>query len=351
MDHCTDADSGARDQSRRPTTADGTAGAVSERELELALGVARALASGFDVRRHVCDAARAGADADWAAFVERDDDELIVTAADGLPDVVVRERLDAGVGGVGRAFASGQLRFSGDTRADAVLDARLLDATGSGAILHQPLRHGGETLGVLVVGWRSPRRRPPLAVRRLLELLALHAVVAIEREVLVERLAGEARTDALTGLANRRAWEEAAPRELGRAARHGLAATLALIDLDDFKQLNDRHGHAAGDALLRDVADRWRGALRDADLLARFGGDEFALLLVPSAAESAETIVRRMLEQLPRGVTGSAGIVAAAGDADGPRLLRRADEALYAAKAAGKGRIVAAPPAAQATSR
>ncbi|MDW5592940.1 sensor domain-containing diguanylate cyclase [Conexibacter stalactiti] len=325
-------------------------------ELELALGIARQLATGSDVRRQVCDAARAGAGADWAALVEREGEALVITAADGLLEGVVRARIEPGTGGVGRAFASGQQRFSADARADGVLDARLVHATGTGAVLHQPLRHGGETLGVLAVGWSRPRRRPPLAVRRLLELLALDAAIAIEREQLVARLAAEARTDALTGLANRRAWEESAPRELSRAARHGLSVTLALIDLDDFKQLNDTHGHAAGDALLRAVAARWRAALRDADLLARFGGDEFALLLVPSAAESGETIVRRLLERLPDGVTCSAGIVAAAGSADGSRLLQRADEALYAAKAAGKGRIVAAGPAgpvaaAQATSR
>lgn len=104
----------------------------------------------------------------------------------------------------------------------------------------------------------------------------------------------EARTDQLTGLANRRAWEESAPRELGRAARHGLSATLALLDVDDLKRLNDTQGHAAGDALLRAVAVRWRAQIRDADLRARVGGDEFALLLVPSQEESGATVVERL---------------------------------------------------------
>ncbi len=222
-------------------------------------------------------------------------------------------------------------------------------------MLHQPVCFAGSVVGVLVVGWRAPRRRPAVALWQLLELLALDAAIALERDALVARLAVEARTDPLTGLANRRHWQEQAPRELRRAARHGLAATVALIDLDDFKRFNDSNGHAAGDGLLRAVATGWRAQLRESDLLARVGGDEFALLAVASAGEREGIVVERLRAALPVGASCSAGWVAATGDVDLAQLTFRADAALYRAKRAGKGRVAAADPltpeAAQTTSR
>ncbi|MDO8186347.1 GGDEF domain-containing protein [Conexibacter sp. JD483] len=319
-----------------------------------ALAVARMLATGADPRATICDAARRVAAADWTALVERDEDALRITAAEGLCQGVLRGAIGLERSGSGHAFASGDARFSPDAAADPLLDQRLVAATGSGAVLHQPVRHSGSVVGVLVVGWAQPRRRPEASLWRLLELLALYAAIALERDSLVATLAVEARTDPLTGLANRRHWQDQAARDLRRASRHGLAATLALIDLDDFKRFNDTYGHAAGDELLRTTAANWRAQLRESDLLARVGGDEFALLAVANVGEDLDVVVERLRAALPPGASCSAGWVAAGGDVDLDQLTIRADAALYRAKGAGKGRVAAADPlmpGAQTTSR
>jgi diguanylate cyclase (GGDEF)-like protein/PAS domain S-box-containing protein len=152
----------------------------------------------------------------------------------------------------------------------------------------------------------------------------------------------QARTDPLTGLANRRQWDERLGVELARAARDGRPLCVAALDLDRFKPYNDRHGHQAGDRLLREGTVAWRGVLRGSDLLARQGGDEFALLLPDCDLECAQSIVTRLQGLTPGGDEGigcSAGLVRwEAGEAP-DALLARADAALYAAKAAGRGGI------------
>jgi diguanylate cyclase (GGDEF)-like protein len=159
---------------------------------------------------------------------------------------------------------------------------------------------------------------------------------------LLERLRDLARTDPLTGLANRRLWDERLAIELARAERYGRALCVAAIDLDRFKPYNDRFGHQAGDALLREASAAWRGALRAADMLSRLGGDEFALLLPDCDVDCARGIVERLRVLTPGaedGVGCSAGLVRWEAGESADALLARADEALYAAKAAGRGGI------------
>jgi diguanylate cyclase (GGDEF)-like protein len=149
---------------------------------------------------------------------------------------------------------------------------------------------------------------------------------------LSERVRRQAETDPLTGLLNRRAFVAAAEREHELAARTGADLAVVLIDLDDFKAINDRDGHAAGDRLLADLGTAWQGALRPADVLARHGGDEFALLLPATSADGAEHLVERLRAAHP--MTWSAGA------ADWPRgapldaALARADARLYEVKRA-----------------
>jgi diguanylate cyclase (GGDEF)-like protein len=117
---------------------------------------------------------------------------------------------------------------------------------------------------------------------------------AAEISRLVSRLEGLARTDPLTGVPNRRVWEEELPRELERARRMGTGLCLAMIDLDNFKDYNDRHGHQAGDLVLKEAASAWRTEVRSTDLLARYGGEEFVLLLPACALDDAVQIVERL---------------------------------------------------------
>jgi diguanylate cyclase (GGDEF)-like protein len=166
-------------------------------------------------------------------------------------------------------------------------------------------------------------------------------------------LADLARRDSLTGLANRRAFEEALQREVARARRAGSALGLLVMDIDDFKRVNDTHGHAAGDRVLAEVAVRSQRALRVEDLLARVGGEELAALLpgatLAAAVEVAERIRHAIAASaIPAGpasvsVTVSLGCAALGADERDAAFLARADARLYDAKRAGKNRVEWAP--------
>jgi diguanylate cyclase len=170
-------------------------------------------------------------------------------------------------------------------------------------------------------------------------LWLLAQVGALYREV--GRLA---RTDSLTGVPNRRAWDEELPRELARAARSGQPVCVALLDLDHFKRYNDRHGHQAGDRLLKEAAAAWQAAVRKTDLVARYGGEEFAILLPDCGLDDAVEIAARLRTAQPEG-TCSLGVAQWDGREDVTALVARADRALYAAKEAGRDRVHADAPA------
>lgn len=151
----------------------------------------------------------------------------------------------------------------------------------------------------------------------------------------LERLAS---TDSLTGLPNRRIWEDALPRELARSVRTGSPVAIAILDLDHFKYYNDTHGHQGGDLLLKEIAALWPGELRDSDLLARYGGEEFALLLPDCGTADVGPVVEKVRLATPAGVTTSAGAAVWDGIEEAEALIRRADQALYAAKRGGRDR-------------
>jgi diguanylate cyclase (GGDEF)-like protein len=163
-----------------------------------------------------------------------------------------------------------------------------------------------------------------------------------QREMLERRLERIAHTDVLTGLPNRRAWDEALHRELGRADRTGAPVCVALLDLDRFKDFNDMHGHQAGDEHLAEVAIRWRGGLRVPDLIARYGGEEFAVILTDTGLDRATAVVERLRGSVPRDETVSSGVAEWDRSESGAELVARADRALYSAKRAGRDRAMAA---------
>jgi diguanylate cyclase (GGDEF)-like protein len=167
--------------------------------------------------------------------------------------------------------------------------------------------------------------------------IVLAATTAVLTEIqgrLADQLRQVAATDPLTGLANRRAWETEAGRALSHAARTGEPVTIAILDLDAFKQVNDREGHGAGDALLRDVAARWTHELRQPDLLGRYGGDEFVLCLPDTDSEGALEITRRLRESHP--FAWSAGLSTARDGDTLSSVLGRADADLYLKKRGGR---------------
>ncbi len=180
--------------------------------------------------------------------------------------------------------------------------------------------------------------------------LAGQAVVALENARLHQIVERQALVDVLTGLANRRQGEEALVAELARAQRHGGSVGLILVDLDDFKSINDRYGHPTGDLVLRAFADTLRETLREIDVAARWGGEEFAVVLPGSDLEGTAQVADRLRSALADRsiasldgdliqVTASFGAAASDGHGEVDELVEAADDALYRAKRAGKNRV------------
>lgn len=201
--------------------------------------------------------------------------------------------------------------------------------------LWQPIMRDSVPVGVLAFYWREvPSKEAPIAT--LASLLATEAGVTLERIELLTRLESIARTDDLTGLPNRRAWEQEVPRELVRARRERRPFCVAMIDLDHFKEFNDERGHQAGDRFLKQAAAAWGDELRATDFLARYGGEEFALALPNCEPEAAWEVAERLRAAMPDGGTCSIGIASWDGEESAPELLGRADTALYDAKRRGR---------------
>jgi diguanylate cyclase (GGDEF)-like protein/PAS domain S-box-containing protein len=165
------------------------------------------------------------------------------------------------------------------------------------------------------------------------------------------RIRHEAVHDPLTGLANRTLLRDRLEHALARSEREGIATGVMFLDLDNFKQVNDAYGHASGDAVLVELAGRLRAAVRPADTVARFGGDEFVVVCEAVDEHSALALGERLREAIrlpllvagaPHELSASIGVALGGGTPDG--LLARADAALYRAKARGRGRVEIAPP-------
>jgi diguanylate cyclase (GGDEF)-like protein len=169
----------------------------------------------------------------------------------------------------------------------------------------------------------------------MIALIEQEAAAESERAELLSRLTDLASTDALTGLPNRRTWDVS----LTEALANGEPFVLAMLDFDHFKSFNDSLGHPAGDRLLKESAAAWREELRAGDILARIGGEEFALLLPKCAPEDALMVVDRLRQRVHGEQTCSAGVVVHEPGESAETLMARVDEALYEAKAAGRDRV------------
>src|SRR5690606_2980145 len=163
----------------------------------------------------------------------------------------------------------------------------------------------------------------------------------------------QSRVDALTGVANRRQFDERFDLALRRMQRHPASLALLCLDIDRFKAINDGHGHAAGDAMLQAFAARLLACVRDTDLVARLGGDEFVILLEDVEASGAESLARKVVATMAKPfdvgagvleVTTSIGIACTTRQVDAAALMAQADAALYAAKHAGRNRYHIATP-------
>jgi len=195
--------------------------------------------------------------------------------------------------------------------------------------------HSGETY-ILYVDGSNERTASAWSVASLQEL-ATHAAFALERLRMSGELERLAMHDPLTGLFNRRALMDRLHVELATFRRTRTALAFAMIDVDDFKRINDTRGHAGGDEALKTIAAILQSETRETDVAARFAGDEFSLIMPRSDAAAVDAVMTRVYAALAaHGLACSIGIAFARKDQEREQLISRADEAVYAAKAAGK---------------
>jgi diguanylate cyclase (GGDEF)-like protein len=292
-----------------------------------------------------------------AVFVSRPDGKLALADAFGLPETLGRGfEVSLGEGPVGEVGKTRRewRRESGDSGGAEASHAPRDPATQAGlrADLAVPILAGHRFHGVLAVGGS---RRPPeeqAAVARLLAELSGLALLQVDK---VKAIQDTANRDGLTGVFNKRYFQEHIASEIRRAERDGNGVSLLLVDIDHFKNYNDTSGHVAGDEVLKQVGQLLRGSIREDDVVARYGGEEFVVLYPGASKALAYRLaqgLRRAIESHPfaggehqplGAVTISGGVASYPQDAQGEvDLIRSADEALYQAKKAGRNRIVGA---------
>jgi diguanylate cyclase (GGDEF)-like protein len=257
-----------------------------------------------------------------------------VTSGECVP--FIGRRLDRGHSLAGSALRERRLVASEDCASDPRVD-RLTAAMGIGSMICAPLFHRGDAIGVLTVT-HPEAGHFSAADRQALELMSDVIAAQMAHANSFAVTAHESRHDALTDLANRRAYEEQLAQEISRAQRYRHPLALCLIDLDGFKTINDRHGHRAGDEILRRVADVLRSTER-ADQGFRIGGDEFALLMPETTACQAGMAIARLatgieaIEHPPGAGHIGVSFGISAGHSDADALHAEADRQLLAAKA------------------
>lgn len=254
----------------------------------------------------------------------------------------------------GAAMAEGTIAFWEDARFLSDRGGLLRDDDGgivAGSLAVLPLLRGPQVIGALLIGATRVGVLRALEIRNA-SLLALLAVNALEAAWELAESSRRSRTDALTGLWNRRHFDDQLERVLNETDRFGGASTLVIVDIDFFKKVNDTYGHDAGDVVLMRVSDVLRQGVRTVDIVARLGGEELALILPQTALEGAVELADRLRQSIeamvvPHGgvtikVTVSMGVAAyRAGEDVRGQLFKRADEKLYAAKRGGRNRVEA----------
>jgi diguanylate cyclase (GGDEF)-like protein len=278
---------------------------------------------------------------------------LKVQGTYGYPSPLVEHtRITPGEGVIGSVFQSGIALCVPDVRSHDDL-SRNRPRYRSNSFVSVPVRAGERILGVISATDRADDRPFTRDDVSSLRALAAPVALALSRELAVseaEQYAHAAAIDPLSGLFNRRYLHVRLEEELERARRHQIPLALLMIDLDDFKMVNDKFGHLAGDVVIKDVAVILRRTVRMFDVCTRYGGEEFAILMPNSGAQSAATVAERIRRRIESyrfselalaslSVTASIGLAVSTSQLLPRDLIERADQALYQAKTLGKNRV------------
>ncbi len=287
------------------------------------------------------------------ALYDEADRRVTLAAHAGLSDKLVgKERWRVKQGGLThRILEEGELFIVEDTDDAPFFNNPLALDEGIRSLIAVPLKIGTKIVGILYVDDFVPRTFPEYR-KRMLQVFSSIAAMCIDNARLHFRTRKLACTDGLTGLYNHRQFKEFFDREMNRATRLSRPLSLAMLDIDDFKQFNDEYGHAIGDQVLVTVAELINKHLRSADLPCRYGGEEFAVILPDTDQDEALVVAERLRkvielesmtglpENVKRGITVSIGL--ASYPKDGRKiefLLKIADDLLYGAKRLGKNKI------------
>jgi diguanylate cyclase (GGDEF)-like protein len=232
---------------------------------------------------------------------------------------------------------------------DAVAEARALAEMGGQTLLMLPLAVGGRTIGLIELISLSHGRQFTAEEMNVYQTMASTAAAGLENARLLEQLRQAADIDQLTGAHNHRYLQDRLRQEVARAARNHSPLSVLMLDLDEFKPINDRFGHADGDRVLRNVAGTLRSAVRASDIVARYGGDEFVIVMPDTSADRAQEVARRVImgirerrHELTDGSLARVGVSAGLAvypdnGRTAPELLQAADGAMYAAKRSRRG--------------
>ena len=291
------------------------------------------------VLERLCEEAAGALSADNSAVYLTDAESLVVVAQHGCAAGFLGFRRARHEGLAGRALTSGRPQLTNDYAGEGLAPVTTATLGDVRSALAVPMRWSGRLQGALSVGFATDRWVTKSDLE-LLEAFADLACVACRNADEHAEARRQANYDALTGCLNHAAFQRRVREQLSANERSGGELTLVLLDLDDFKEVNEAHGHLAGDSVLRAVGAGIRDAVREHDVVARYGGDEFALILLETPEDQANRVVERTLAAIraapvpgsPRGVGACAGIAAWSPGEGATDLIERADRAMRDAK-------------------
>lgn len=318
-----------------------TAMRESEEDLAAIAAVARCVQTGGDFRSVVVSSLLSLCKASTAVLLEAgDDNDLVVTASAGI-DLKGYQINLAEVSVNAQVWRSGKPVFLADAAASPLANQALLAMDDTVSALWHPIVVDGVVMAVLNATWRV--RMPGLSHRAVRAALMIsdEAGASLHADALRIELERAATTDPLTGALNRRAWESRIRVLMNALESTPSTFAVALIDLDFFKAFNDAHGHTAGDLVLRDFSAHVQSCIREGDLFARWGGEEFILALRDCAPDHIRPVINRIRDGVPYNLTCSIGYTTWNRSEEIGVCISRADVALYDAKRNGRNQVAA----------